>query len=77
MDVRELEAPEPYRLAVDVLVDMPHGTILNMTHRKEPFPLYQTASEMGFDHQTTFINDDFVQIQFWHKGNKEAAEYYS
>jgi len=67
LDVSELEPPEPYGLAIEILSDMPSETILNMIHRKEPYPLYQTASEMGFEHKTTFLCDGMVQIQFWHK----------
>ena len=72
LDVSELEPPEPYGLAIDILLDMPSKMILNMIHRKEPYPLYQTAQEMGFEHKTTFLSDDRVQIQFWHKGDSVA-----
>ena len=72
MDVSELEPPEPYGLAIDILSGMPEATILNMIHRKEPYPLYQTALEMGFEHKTIFLSDGLVQIQFWHKGENIA-----
>jgi len=72
LDVSELEPPEPYSLAINILSEMPCETILNMIHRKEPFPLYQTASEMDFEHKTTFLCDGMVQIQFWHKGDSIA-----
>ncbi len=68
LDVSELEPPEPYGLAIDILLEMPAKTILNLIHRKEPYPLYQTASEMGFEHKTVLLNDGRVNIQFWHKG---------
>ena len=72
LDVSDLEAPEPYGLAIGVLSGMPCETILNMVHRKEPYPLYQTSFEMGFEHKTNFLNDGMVQIQFWHKGDNIA-----
>lgn len=74
LDVSELEPPEPYGLAVELLATLPSGSILNMTHRQEPYPLYQTANEMGFLHQTTFPSEGVVNIQFWHKDNIDAAK---
>ena len=77
LDVSDLLPPEPYSRALDVLANMPKGTILNMTHRQEPYPLYQTASEMGFKHLTTYPSHGVVKIQFWHKDNKDAETYCS
>ncbi|UZE96869.1 DUF2249 domain-containing protein [Alkalimarinus alittae] len=73
LDVSDLEPPEPYSLAVDILMALPSDAIFKMTHRQEPFPLYQTAAEMGFDHYTTYPAENVVKIQFWHKDNIEAA----
>ncbi|MFD2231405.1 DUF2249 domain-containing protein [Alkalimarinus sediminis] len=77
LDVSELEPPEPYALAVQHLVSLPDESILNMIHRQEPFPLYQTADEMGFFHQTTFASEGVVHIYFWHKDDRAAADYLS
>ncbi|WP_250655137.1 DUF2249 domain-containing protein [Alkalimarinus coralli] len=77
LDVSELEPPEPYRMAVELLAALPHESILNMVHRKEPYPLYQTAAEMGFDHKTIHLPDGIVKILFWHKNNSQAAQLYS
>lgn len=77
LDVSELEPPEPYALAVHQLTQLPDDSILNMIHRQEPYPLYQTADEMGFSHQTTYPSDGVVHIQFWHKDNRKVASYFS
>ncbi len=74
LDVSEMAPPEPYRQAVEALIEMPHGSLLKMVHRKEPYPLYQTAAEMGFYHKTTYLDDGVVQILFWHKDDSEIAE---
>lgn len=72
LDVSDLEPPEPYSLAIGILSGMPSETVLNMTHRKEPYPLYQTAAELGFDHKTTVFCDGAVNVQFWHRGDSAA-----
>ncbi len=54
-----------------------HPAVLNMIHRQEPYPLYQTADEMGFSHHTIYPSDGVVHIQFWHKDNREAENYCS
>ena len=77
LDVSELAAPEPYALAIEALSDLPLLSVLSMTHRKEPFPLYQAADEMGFDHHTMCLNNSVVSIHFWHKGNQQAAMHYA
>lgn len=76
LDVSELEPPEPYTLAVECLASLPSDSILNMTHRQEPYPLYQTADEMGFLHQTTYASDGVIHIYFWHKANRDVANYF-
>ena len=77
LDVSELEPPEPYSLAVACLATLPEESILNMIHRQEPYPLYQTADEMGFLHQTTHPSGGVVHIQFWHKDNCEVTNFLS
>lgn len=77
LDVSELEPPEPFSLVVGRLATLPDDAVLNMIHRQEPYPLYQTADEMGFSHHTIYPSDGVVHIQFWHKDNREAENYCS
>ena len=77
LDVSDLEPPEPYSLAVQCLATLPDDVVLNMMHRQEPFPLYQTADEMGFLHQTIYPADGVIHIYFWHKSNRAAANQFS
>lgn len=74
LDVSDLEPPEPYRLAIDILSTLPPNVVFKMTHRQEPFPLYQTATEMGFDYHATEASPNVIHIRFWHKGNEDMAK---
>ena len=48
LDVSELEAPEPFRLALAAINELEDGEYLCLCHRREPFPLYKTLGRMGF-----------------------------
>jgi len=48
LDVTELEAPEPMRQILLALAALSHGQCLIVYHRKNPVPLYQKLTELGF-----------------------------
>lgn len=51
LDVSELEAPEPFRIAVAAMGELAAGEYLCLCHRREPFPLYQTLDRLGFSYR--------------------------
>ena len=52
LDVSELAAPEPMRAILLQLLDLGDEQYLQVVHRKEPIPLYQKLTEMGFVYYT-------------------------
>lgn len=51
LDVSQLEAPEPFRIAVAALNELEVGEYLCLCHRREPFPLYETLGKLGFSYR--------------------------
>lgn len=52
LDVSELAAPEPMRAILLQLLNLADEQYLQVVHRKEPIPLYQKLTEMGFVYHT-------------------------
>lgn len=48
LDAREMEHPEPLRLALEHLMSMDNESYLYMIHRKEPIPLIEIAKDKKF-----------------------------
>lgn len=61
LDAREMEHPEPLRLALKHLISMDDKSYLYMIHRKKPIPLIEIAKDKNFAH---FIHEDALGI--WH-----------
>lgn len=48
LDVSDLPAPEPMERILDALADLPPGDRLCVSHRREPYPLYDMLRRMGY-----------------------------
>lgn len=48
IDAREMEHPEPLRVAVGILSELNHDHFLYMLHRKNPIPLIELSKRQGF-----------------------------
>lgn len=55
LDAREMEHPEPLRLALKDLMSMDDESYLYMIHRKKPIPLIEIAKDKNF---AQFIHED-------------------
>ena len=65
LDVSELEAPEPFRMAVAAVEALEEGQFLRLCHRREPFPLYDTLARMGFSHRVCDGKHTKYEILVW------------
>lgn len=65
LDVSELEAPEPFRLAVAAVGELEEGEYLCMRHRREPFPLYEMLDKLGFSYRVREGMHTRCEILIW------------
>ncbi len=73
LDVSELEAPEPFRIASAALTELQDGEYLCMCHRREPFPLYKTLGELGFSYRVREGARTKYEILIWRTDDAELT----
>lgn len=66
LDVSLLEPPEPMREILSALSTLSVQEVLAVTHRREPFPLYQQLSALGFHYVSEKLKDGHFTIYIWH-----------
>jgi hypothetical protein len=65
LDVSGLEAPEPFRAAVAAIHELEEGEYLCMRHRREPFPLYDLLTKLGFSYRMRDGEHARYEILIW------------
>ena len=69
LDVRDLEPPEPFRIAMQAIGELGVGDELVLLHRREPFPLYDVLNGLGFAHHVDRLGDDY-RIRIRHRSQE-------
>lgn len=73
LDVSGLEPPEPMERILDALDVMPREDWLRVTHRREPYPLYNVLRNMDFAWRSRWKGDR-LELLIWHEGHPPPAE---
>ncbi len=47
LDAREMEPPQPFEQATEILRQLQPGQYLRMLHRRAPYPLFEFGQAMG------------------------------
>ena len=68
LDVRGLEAPEPMVRILSALPAMGPEDVLEVTHFREPFPLYEHLKEAGFAHTIEKLEENLYRLKISRKG---------
>ena len=63
IDTRDLEHPEPLEMMTRALKDNTQNVTIVMIHHREPFPLYELATTMGYHYRATRESDAY-HIEF-------------
>jgi hypothetical protein len=50
LDAREMEPPEPFDRATEILRQLEPGQYLRMLHRRVPYPLFEFCRAMSLTH---------------------------
>lgn len=70
LDVRELAPPEPMTAILSALAILAPQQILKVSHRREPFPLYERLEAADWCHHCKKINEDLYVIHIFKHENK-------
>ncbi|MFN3605296.1 MAG: DUF2249 domain-containing protein [Leptonema sp. (in: bacteria)] len=65
LDVSHLPAPEPFYKILETLLNLKEKEVLKVTHRKEPFLLYEELKKMGFFYRTKQISENQFEIYIY------------
>ena len=65
LDVSELEAPEPFRIAVAAISELEKGEYIRLCHRREPFPLYEMLAGLGLSYRVREGAHTRYEILIW------------
>lgn len=64
LDTRDLEHPYPLEMAVDAFRNLNGDEVIQMIHRKEPFPLFEIIVKNGGKYVCKKIDDETFHIFF-------------
>lgn len=62
LDARELEPPEPFERACDILAQLKPGEYLKMLHRRIPYPLLASCASLSLQHVVTALSPEQYQV---------------
>ena len=62
LDVRWLEAPEPFERVVSALETLPPGGVVRVLIHREPHPLYRWLAREGYHYQSRFDPEGWFEI---------------
>lgn len=62
VDVSELAPPEPMTVILTALAGLKKGYCLLVTHRRQPFPLYEKLVQAGWAYHCEVHDDDNISL---------------
>lgn len=67
LDVSRLDPPEPMVAILAKIQELGPKDILEVTHHREPFPLYAHLEEAGFAHEIEKLGENRYRLKIWRK----------
>lgn len=77
INVSSLPPPEPMSEILKHLAILPEQYILVVTHRREPFPLYERLSVNGWAYRTIQVSQESYRIYIVRDSDKQLLAAYS
>ncbi|HVA65488.1 MAG TPA: DUF2249 domain-containing protein [Elusimicrobiota bacterium] len=67
LDVSDLEPPEPMIRILQEIQSLKGEDVLEVSHHREPVPLYAELEAAGFSHETAQLGENSFCIRIWRK----------
>lgn len=74
LDAREMEPPEPFEKACDILAQLNPGEYLKMIHRRVPYPLFDTCNQLSLQHAVKEIAAQQYQVIIFFECDRIALQ---
>ncbi len=62
VDVSELAPPDPMTVILTALASLAHGHCLLVSHRRQPFPLYEKLLQAGWSYHCQIHDDEHISL---------------
>ena len=76
VDVSELASPEPMTVILTALARLKQGDCLLVTHRRQPFPLYEKLLAAGWAYHCQIHDDENISLYIYHQIDLLLFEYH-
>lgn len=74
VDVSELAPPEPMTVILTALANLEQGYCLFVTHRRQPFPLYEKLTQAGWAYHCQVHSDDQISLFIYRQAEQQQFE---
>ena len=76
VDVKELAPPEPMSVILSALAQLTHAQCLLVSHRRQPFPLYEKLQQAGFAYHCEVHSDDNISLYIYRQTEQQVFEHH-
>jgi hypothetical protein len=76
VDVSELPPPEPMTVILTALARLNKRDCLLVTHRRQPFPLYEKLLQAGWAYHCQTHDDEHVSLYIYHQVDSLLFEHH-
>jgi uncharacterized protein (DUF2249 family) len=74
VDVSEFAPPEPMTVILIALANLEQGDCLFVTHRRQPFPLYEKLTQAGWAYHCQVHSDDHISLFIYRQTEQQQFE---
>ncbi|PKI13916.1 DUF2249 domain-containing protein [Colwellia sp. 12G3] len=74
VNVSELAPPEPMTVILTALARLKLGYCLLVTHRRQPFPLYEKLAQAGWAYHCQVHDDDHISLFIYRQAEQLLFE---
>lgn len=76
VDVSELAPPEPMTVILTAMASLEQSHCLLVTHRRQPFPLYEKLTQAGWAYHCQVHDEDHISLFIYRQIDQRLFEQY-
>lgn len=76
VNVKELAPPEPMTVILAALAQLTNEQCLLVSHRRQPFPLYEKLQQAGWAYHCVVHDDDNISLYIFRQTDQSLFEYH-
>jgi uncharacterized protein (DUF2249 family) len=76
VDVKQLAPPEPMTVILTALAQLTSEQCLLVSHRRQPFPLYEKLQQTGWAYHCEVHGDDHISLYIYREKDQQLFEHH-